>query len=211
MGANLSCPSGFEPGILFTCHVACPPEFKYVQEPGSIVGPPLEKCVYRSNNSLSVRLNPLPQVNKDEKVPQSFAEEKKRVTAELETIKGMAATQAKKTKELDTNRYGYEQEYSRIQSEYATWKQATSAERKLREVKDSLKPFRPPTAPSSDLEQERKKITDLARRNLFFVQAALFLVVLAGISYLVLDRNSANMIAFLLLSVGIAFGFFLRR
>jgi len=81
----------------------------------------------------------------------------------------------------------------------------------MREVIDSLKPFRPPTAPSSDLEKERKEITEISRRNLYFIQFALLLVVLVLLSYLLLPFESANLIAFLLLCVGIGLGFFLRR
>ena len=98
-------------------------------------------------------------------------------------------------------------EFSRIQSEYASY----SAAREVEEVKNSLKPFRPPTAPSSDLEKERKEITEITRRNLFFAQVALFLVVLAGLGYVTLSRDSANVVALGLLIVGIGFGFFLRR
>lgn len=82
---------------------------------------------------------------------------------------------------------------------------------KIREVTDSLKPFRPPTAPSSDLEKERKEITNLATRNLYFIQIALFLVVLSMLSYFMFSLDTANLIAFGLLCVGIALGFFLRR
>lgn len=81
----------------------------------------------------------------------------------------------------------------------------------FREVIDSLKPFRPPTAPASDLEKERKEITNLAKRDMFFVQAALFLVVLSMLSYFMFSLDTANLIAFALLCVGIAMGFFLRR
>ena len=81
----------------------------------------------------------------------------------------------------------------------------------MREVIDSLKPFRTPTAPSSDLEKERQEITEITKRNLYFIQFALMLVVLVLLSYLLLPFDSANMIAFLLLCVGIALGFFLRR
>lgn len=80
----------------------------------------------------------------------------------------------------------------------------------IREVKNSLKPFRPPTAPASDLEKERKAITDVARRNLYFVQIALFLVVIVMLCYVILPLDYANGIAFLLLCVGIALGFFLK-
>jgi len=88
---------------------------------------------------------------------------------------------------------------------------ATSLPEKIREVTDSLKPFRPPTAPSSDLEKERKEITNLATRNLYFIQIALFLVVLSMLSYFMFSLDTANLIAFGLLCVGIALGFFLRR
>jgi pilus assembly protein TadC len=81
----------------------------------------------------------------------------------------------------------------------------------MREVIDSLKPFRPPTAPSSDLEKERKEITEITKRNLYFIQFALLLVVLVLLSYVLLPFDSANLIAFLLLCVGIGLGFFLRR
>jgi hypothetical protein len=81
----------------------------------------------------------------------------------------------------------------------------------FRQVIDSLKPFRPPTAPASDLEKERKEITNLAKRDMFFVQAALFLVVLSMLSYFMFSLETANLIAFALLCVGIAMGFFLRR
>lgn len=99
------------------------------------------------------------------------------------------------------------QEFSRIQSEYASYSAARDVER----VKNSLKPFRPPTAPASDLEKERKEITEIAKRNLFFAQVALFLVVLVGLGYVTLPRDNANVVALGLLVVGIGFGFFLRR
>ena len=81
----------------------------------------------------------------------------------------------------------------------------------IKEVTNSLKPLRPPTAPSSDLEKERKEITSLAKQNLYFIQIALFLVVLSLLSYIMFPLDAANLIAFALLSVGIATGFFLRR
>jgi hypothetical protein len=98
-------------------------------------------------------------------------------------------------------------EYARIDTEYTRVQTA----REVRDVKNSLKLFRPPTAPSSDLEKERKAITADARRSLYFLQIALFLVVLVMLSYLILPLDYANPIAFLLLCVGISMGFFLKR
>lgn len=80
----------------------------------------------------------------------------------------------------------------------------------IKKVKDSLKPFRPPTVPSSDLEKERKVITIVARRNMYFLQIVLFIVVLVLLSYVILPLQYANPIAFLLLCSGVALGFFLK-
>jgi hypothetical protein len=82
---------------------------------------------------------------------------------------------------------------------------------KLREVTDSLKPFRPPTQPSSDLEQERRSILQVIQHNLLLIQIVLFLMVLSLLSYLMLPYEYANGLTFLLLCVGIALGFFLRK
>jgi hypothetical protein len=82
---------------------------------------------------------------------------------------------------------------------------------KFRQVIDSLKPFRPPTAPSSDLEKERREITDAQKTSLFYIQLALFIVVLALLGYVLLPVDVAHGSAFLLLCVGISLGFFLRK
>lgn len=83
--------------------------------------------------------------------------------------------------------------------------------RELREVTESLKPFRPPTQPSSDIEQERQSILRVAQHNLLLIQVVLFLIVLSMLSYLFLSFELANGITFLLLCVGVALGFFLRK
>jgi len=80
----------------------------------------------------------------------------------------------------------------------------------IKKVKDSLKPFRTQTAPSSDLEKERKAITLVARRKMYFLQIVLFIVVLVLLSYVILPLSYANPIAFLLLCSAIALGFFLK-
>jgi hypothetical protein len=207
MGANLSCPPGFEDGTLFTCYAQCPAQYKRVQEPGGVNGPPTIKCVHVSQNSLFFPLTALPQVNRDEPIPTIFEDELKRVESEAQRLN----TQARMNESVGDLREQNVREYSKIQSEYSAYKDSDSAAREIERVKNSLKPFRPPTAPASDLEKERKEITEIAKRNLFFVQAALFLVVLAMLSYLVLSLETANMISFALLCVGIAMGFFLRR
>ena len=100
--------------------------------------------------------------------------------------------------------------YGRIQSEYATYSNQgiTNA---IRETDQALKPLRAKTAPADDLEAERRKISADAKESLVLVQLALFLVFLSLVSYIILPSNWANGISFLLLCVGIASGFFLRR
>lgn len=80
----------------------------------------------------------------------------------------------------------------------------------LEEVNQSLKPFRPPTAPASDKAIERKAILS-GNQSLVFIQLALFILLGVLVVYLVLPTTAANGVAFLLLCVGVAYGFFLRR
>jgi len=87
----------------------------------------------------------------------------------------------------------------------------SSAAKELEDVKDSLKPFRPPTAPSSDLEKERKAILAISQKDMFFIQIALFLAVLSLLGYIVLPTEYAHGFALLFLTVAISFGFFLRK
>jgi hypothetical protein len=49
------------------------------------------------------------------------------------------------------------------------------------------------------------------KQSLLFVQIVLFIVVLALLAYLVLPTAWAHGIVFLLLCVGVAIGFFLRK
>lgn len=103
------------------------------------------------------------------------------------------------------------QRYSEIQSEYASVSGMQGLGAGVRETEQALKPLRAKTAPAEDLELERRKITLDAQQSLTLVQFALFLVVLSLLSYVVLPREYAHGITFLLLCVGIATGFFLRR
>lgn len=101
-------------------------------------------------------------------------------------------------------------EYGRIQSEYATYSTQGISEA-IRETDQALKPLRAKTAPAEDLELERRKISTDAKQSLVLIQLALFLVFLSLLSYVVLPITWAHGISFLLLCVGIASGFFLRR
>jgi hypothetical protein len=101
--------------------------------------------------------------------------------------------------------------YGRIQSDYATYSSQGVVSDAIRGTAQALKPLRAKTAPADDLALERRKISIDARASLVLIQVALFLVFLSLLSYMVLPRDWAHGISFLLLCVGIGSGFFLRR
>jgi hypothetical protein len=81
----------------------------------------------------------------------------------------------------------------------------------IREVTESLRPFRPPTAPASDIEMSRKAILASSAPNILLLQILLALLVLCLIGYALLPLTIAHGIAIVLLAVGIALGFFLKK
>jgi hypothetical protein len=81
----------------------------------------------------------------------------------------------------------------------------------IRDVNQSLKPLRPPTAPDSDILKEQDKIHNILARNLLVIQIALFTIFLAFLNYLLVPIKYAHYVAFLTLSVGIAVGIFLFK
>lgn len=97
------------------------------------------------------------------------------------------------------------EDHSQIQSEYAEYRQS------IKDVSDSLKPFRPPTAPASDIAQARKSILNSSAPNFLLIQIALALVVLTLLGYLLLPLTAAHGSAILLLASGIAVGIFLMK
>ena len=198
MSQTVGCPQGFEKGVFFTCHAICPSRFKHQQDEGG-TGPPVSKCVHIHHNQVSFDLTSLPQIEPTEVIPSSYAAEKARIEEELTRV------------DASRQRRRHVREFSRIDSKYTDFKDASSAAVKLKEVSDSLKPMRAATAPSSDLEKERKAILSIETRDLFFIQFSLFLLVLVFLAYFTLPTDTAHVLAFLLLSVGVSIGFFLTR
>jgi ABC-type multidrug transport system fused ATPase/permease subunit len=210
MGANSSCPAGFERGMFFSCRAQCPPEFKYVQTSGGTAGPPSESCVHMLRNDRSFPLISLPSEGSE----AIYAEERARVANETQRVKREVEEDTQKATSLGeykAQRRTLTQEYSRIQGDYANYSSNAKVAKELEEVTKSLTPFRPPTAPSSDLEIERKAILAISQKDMFFIQIALFLAVLSLLAYIVLPTDYAHGLALLFLSVAISFGFFLRK
>jgi hypothetical protein len=84
--------------------------------------------------------------------------------------------------------------------------------RTMKNVSDSLAPFRPPTAPASDIELEKKEIIKgSSGPNFLFLQAVILTLALSALCYLFLPLEYAHPIALLLLSVGVAVGIFLWK
>jgi hypothetical protein len=213
MGAKLSCPNGFEQGMMFSCHAKCPTEFKYIQELGGAGGPPAESCSHVTYPKRSFRLQGLRMTEIGSPEPPEFATERTRVQAEVAKIKALILQDEQTTKslnEFNTQKGNYAQEYGKIQGDFAVFRTSKDASTKIKDVTDSLRSFRPPTAPTSDIEAERKKILTLSNKNLFFIQIALFLLLLSMVTYLILPADYAHGIVFLLLCTAISFGFFLR-
>jgi hypothetical protein len=99
---------------------------------------------------------------------------------------------------------GVVKDHQAIKSRYADFNT-------LNTTNAQLKPLRPPTAPADDLSRERPLILRGPGINLLMIQVALFFVVLSLLSFLFLSRDAAQGITFLLLSTGVALGFFLRE
>lgn len=237
MGAQHSCPPGFERSPFQTCSAICPGDFEKVKQNG-------DRCAHirRPNRSFVLQtipydapkttpfdywervvVNGRPMLKRQTGFkdlppptpePRAFATERTRVLREAETTRKQVDDDIAREQLLqDANNAKVPQthEFSRIQSEYATFRATQDAVDAIRETTSKLRVFRPPTAPATDLETERRAITDIAKRNLFFIQVALFLVVVVLLTYIVLPVEYAHGLAFLLLTVGISLGFFLRR
>lgn len=174
----------------------------------------MEKCVHVARNNRFVTLQAIPIPKKDEPISPAYGAETDRVATEIAKVKGLIKADEEEEKALNMLRdqkYGNAMEYYRIQGEYANFNEYRKDAAKIKQVSDSLKPMRPPTAPSSEIETERRKIIDAQTTQFLFIQIALALLVAALVGYMILPAQYAHGIAFLLLSVAISFGFFLRR
>lgn len=208
MGADLSCPRGFERGTLFFCRVTCPDRFKYMQEAGD---PPDEFCVSMYDNAIKVKLEHLPMLQGSEEPSADYQVERDRVDAEIKTAR---AQMAAKQPVLDAIQDARAQmaanvlAHSQIQTEFAKYTEHFDT---VKSVVDTLKPLRPPTAPASDLAIERKEILESSAPNFLLIQVELAIVILCLLVYAFLPLTVAPGLAVLLLSVGVAVGIFLRK
>lgn len=171
-------------------------------------------CVYRQDNAKTVSLVALPAFTQGTAEPSTYADERTRFQQELSTVRATIASDEAIQTELrlqQAKKADIVSEYSRIQGEYAGFSSAAGTTDIIKEVSNSLTPFRPKTAPASDLEKERKAIAEITNQKLLMAQIALFIAVLVLLTYVVIPGDGAHTVAFLLLTVGVAAAFFLRR
>jgi hypothetical protein len=184
----------------------CPADFKYEQ------GPSGDACVYSKDNRRRVRLNrfAIPRG----RAGSEFDRERQQFDAELTKIREQIRKDELDMKALQDAKSQSAQWTARsgqIESEAAAYRSVSDAGTVIRDTTASLRVLRAPTAPSSDLEKERRAISLDLKQGLLFVQVVLFLTVLSLVAYLVLPTTWAHGIVFLLLCVGVATGFFLRK
>ena len=187
-----TCPSDFEASVGQRCRIKCPTGFMYNAGRGT------EECVSITNDRYRVPVTGGATTSEINTARTSFQAAltalQTRMTAERSTIASMSGP-AQENAAL----------VSRIESTAANV-------RSMREVSDSLTPFRPPTQPSSDIEMERKRLLNRPGAiNLLVVQIALAIVSLCLVVYIILPASIAHYAAFLILSVGIAVGIFLSN
>jgi hypothetical protein len=194
MGAGSSCPDDFDKGFL-TCHIQCPPGFKYVQVHGA---QPIDRCVLFTDNSKGFDLVNLPQYDPRAPVPPQFATERARVTAAVAAMASVAPFQ--------DNAAMSARDHEVIKSQYAGYAAESDASKKIKAVSDSLRTPRPPVQPNP-IETERKKI--LNPLNMAVIQTVLFTILLALIELLMVPGAYASYVVFLTLCVGASAGIYL--
>ena len=213
MGAGASCPKNFQQGIGFSCRYTCPDRFKYAQET-STTQPTREFCVSMYSNAIRVQLKSLPIPRPNGPEPPEYQAERARVSQELKTLTAQAASQQPVYDALQDVRAqiaGHAQAVTQIRTEYARYEHYENPPQTVKDLVDTLKPLRPPTAPASDIAQERKAILESSAPNFLFIQVQLAILVLCLLSYTFMNADYAPGITVLLLSVGVALGIFLWK
>jgi hypothetical protein len=214
MGTISQCPKDFEYGLGGTCRYRCPDKFKYLQE-ASGTGPTEEFCVSMYDNSVRIKLAPLPMPRPTLPESADYAAERDRVKAEAATRTAQLASQLPVSDLLQDVRAemaGKAEAVTQIRSEYARYTERfEDPPTSVKDLVDTLKPLRPPTAPASDLATVRKDILASSAPNFLLIQVQLVLVILCLMVYAFLPLNYAPGISLLLLSVGVAVGIFLWK
>uniref|UniRef100_A0A6C0M0C3 Uncharacterized protein n=1 Tax=viral metagenome TaxID=1070528 RepID=A0A6C0M0C3_9ZZZZ len=186
----MSCPTGFVLGLNNSCHVTCPQDFKYVQSSGG------SSCVYTSNNQYSFSLNDLPVAGN----ASSFTDEQARVGSALTELLTKIQADTLASQQLHMmERSNPTGSYGVIQSQHA-------AIDKLDSAIAALKPPRQPTQPYPDINLLREMVNASDSKTFLLLQIAAFTVFVCIFLYLILPKEFAHFIVFLILCSTVAVG-----
>ncbi len=172
----------------------CPSNFKYIQENG------VEKCVFSTNNAYSVDLHG---------VTRDFEAEQTRFTTEITGLLERIRREAPVQDRLAAFEGPRGQEYQNIQSEYANYSSAGTVATAIQSVTKSLPKSRAPII-TSQIQSEKKRI-ESSQPNMLVLQLAVIMTLLSLLVYVFVPIAYAHTIVFLLLSVGVAVGIFLKK
>ena len=176
----MSCPSGFEKASgRDVCIITCPTDFKTIRDDG------IDKCVAMSNNQYFIQLREVAQAAR----PTEFLDEQARFLKSYIALTKRMNTPAPTTNDTVHAHDG-------VASAYA-------------EAIETLKPLRPPTQPSVDVETAKLDIKKLEGLNLRIIQICLFFVVIALLEYFLLPTSIVHGVAFLTLCVGFSLAIYL--
>lgn len=200
----MACPPDFEPDLNNSCRMKCPRGFKYLQGSGGET----DKCVYETNNVYRVDIQMIPVSASG----PAFSEERDRFYNQLYDVQGKIIEDIEARRNLykfQSDLPGYEAQYKAFQTSYAGYNDMQKNLDVVSETVQDLKPMRVETAPSSDLETERKRILSITDEQVRMAQVGLFTVLICLVVYLVIPIPYSHGVAFLIACVGIAVGIFL--
>lgn len=192
-----TCPAGFE-SVGEQCHAVCPTDF---------VGEGTT-CVLKADATRRVTRTALERPTGV--TPPAYPEELDRLNQEIAALRTAVATDTTAVRTFQAATSDHAERVGQIRGEVAAGAALHQSTRTIQDVTKSLRTFRPPTAPASDLQIERTAIQQ-GHPSLLFLQLVLFILLAVLVCYLVLPSSAATGAAVLLLSGGIAAGFFLRK
>jgi hypothetical protein len=181
----MSCPSGFEATVGDACRIACPPDFKYIQEADN------EKCMSISDNRYFLRLQKIPKTAS----LTVFTEEQARFFTDFI---GLTRRIAKDKEDEEEKSRESVMANDGVAAAYA-------------EAIEELKPLRPPTQPTVDIKDAQLSIREISAVSLKTLQICLFFVVIAFLEYFLLPPSIVHGVAFFTLCVGFSLAIYLSN
>jgi hypothetical protein len=176
--------------------MVCPPGFKYLNNAG------VEKCVYTLDNQYTLHLQEFPTNSN----PGTFDAEKTRFTDDYAAL--FARIQSDQTAAAQTD--AAESSGTVLVAAHDAATSNAGLLDQMDKTIAALKPKRPLTQPHEDVNASVSQIfKDQTSTDLLVIQIAFFTVFLCLLSFVFLPVALAQYVVVLLLSVGIAIGYYL--